>query len=290
MTTLTDELAARGEQITTTQRARHRADGPPVTPLTTFTQIATENAARTGAIAMVSSGILASVFSSPAAAAPVETSNRHTLDVATTPSTTLQLVPIVEVSADAHVTIEAAPVSVTPFEKTAEGIAQAEAEARALAEAQARAEAEAQARAEAEAAAAAQAAAAAAAAEAEAAAAAAAASSADLGARAVAIAMELVGTPYVYGGESLSGFDCSGLIWYVYQQLGIDLPRSSSEQRYAGTVVSAADARPGDLVWTSGHIALYAGNGMVVEAQQVGVPVQYTAMWQDNPVFIRVTG
>jgi cell wall-associated NlpC family hydrolase len=57
-----------------------------------------------------------------------------------------------------------------------------------------------------------------------------------------------------------------------------------------GTQVSAADAQPGDIVWTSGHVSLYAGNGMVVEAQQSGVPVHYTEMWQNNPVFIRVTG
>ena len=96
--------------------------------------------------------------------------------------------------------------------------------------------------------------------------------------------------PYVWGGASPSGFDCSGLIQYVYGQLGISIPHSSSAISTIGYQVSAADAQPGDIVWTPGHVALYAGDGMVVEAQQQGTPVQYGEMWQNNPVFIRVTG
>ncbi|MBL0886717.1 C40 family peptidase [Myceligenerans indicum] len=109
-----------------------------------------------------------------------------------------------------------------------------------------------------------------------------------IGARAVSIAMQFVGTPYVYGGESPGGFDCSGLVKYAFAQVGVALPHSSSALRGAGTVVSASAARPGDLVWTPGHIAIYAGDGMVVEAVSYSTPLSYRSMWQSNPTFIRV--
>ncbi|CAM3602528.1 C40 family peptidase [Isoptericola cucumis] len=102
----------------------------------------------------------------------------------------------------------------------------------------------------------------------------------------VSIAMRYVGVPYVSGGTSPSGFDCSGLTQYVYAQVGISLPRTTSEQRYAGTVVS--DPQPGDLVWTPGHVAIYAGDGMQIDAPKPGDVVQYRSIWQSNPTFIRV--
>ncbi|WP_166850507.1 C40 family peptidase [Isoptericola sp. BMS4] len=107
------------------------------------------------------------------------------------------------------------------------------------------------------------------------------------GSEIVSIAMRYVGVPYVTGGTSPSGFDCSGLTSYVYAQVGIDLPRSSSAQRYAGTVVS--DPQPGDLIWTPGHVAIYAGDGMQIDAPKPGDVVQYRAIWQSNPTFIRVS-
>lgn len=104
----------------------------------------------------------------------------------------------------------------------------------------------------------------------------------------VSIAMRYLGVPYVWGGTTPAGFDCSGFTSYVYAQVGIDLPRTSSAQRYAGTVVSWADAEPGDLIWTPGHIAIYAGDGMQVEAPVPGKSVRYTSIWQSGPTFIRV--
>ncbi|MFD6177419.1 MULTISPECIES: C40 family peptidase [unclassified Isoptericola] len=104
----------------------------------------------------------------------------------------------------------------------------------------------------------------------------------------VSIAMRYVGVPYVSGGSSPSGFDCSGLTQYVYAQVGINLPRTSSAQRYAGTVVSASAAKPGDLIWTPGHVAIYAGNGMQIDAPKPGDVVKYRAIWQSSPTFIRV--
>lgn len=294
MTVLTDRTHdwADDQADRPSNRGRHRAEGPALTPFTALTQTAAENAARTGAIAVVTSGMLASVFTQTAHTAPAESHTQTTLanktfDTKTRAGLAENLVTKVQVAHDADFQAEQGRVTVTPYAETEAGIA--EAKAKAEAEARAKAEAEAKAQAEAEAKAAAEAAAAAAA-EAEAAAAAASESSADLGQQAVNLALEYVGVPYVWGGASPSGFDCSGLIQYVYAQLGVSLPHSSASMSTVGYQVSAAEAQPGDIVWTSGHVSLYAGDGMVVEAQQEGVPVHYTEMWQTNPVFIRVTG
>jgi cell wall-associated NlpC family hydrolase len=104
----------------------------------------------------------------------------------------------------------------------------------------------------------------------------------------VDIARRYVGTPYVHGGASPSGFDCSGFTMYVFAQLGINLPRTSSAQRYAGTVVSASEARPGDLVWAPGHVGIYTGNGNHIAARSPGTPLYESVIYMSNPVFIRV--
>jgi peptidoglycan DL-endopeptidase CwlO len=117
---------------------------------------------------------------------------------------------------------------------------------------------------------------------------AAAAPASSTGSQVVDIAMKYVGVPYVLGGSSPSGFDCSGLTQYVYAQLGISLPHQSTKQRDAGTRISAADARPGDLIWSPGHISIYAGNGMQIEATVPGSTVKYSKIWQNSPTFIRV--
>ncbi len=101
------------------------------------------------------------------------------------------------------------------------------------------------------------------------------------------IARRYQGVPYVYGGATPSGFDCSGFTMYVYAQLGISLPRSSADQRYAGTVVSAAEARPGDLVWAPGHVGIYTGNGNHIAARQPGTPL-YEGPLTFSPTYIRV--
>ena len=102
------------------------------------------------------------------------------------------------------------------------------------------------------------------------------------------IAARYVGVPYVSGGSTPDGFDCSGFTSYVYAQLGISLPRTSSAQRNAGTVVSRADAQPGDLIWSPGHIGIYAGGNQMIDAPRPGKTVQFRAIWQSNPTFIRV--
>jgi cell wall-associated NlpC family hydrolase len=104
----------------------------------------------------------------------------------------------------------------------------------------------------------------------------------------VSIAGRYVGVPYVSGGTTPAGFDCSGFTQYVFAQAGISLPRTSGAQRSAGTVVSRSAAQPGDLIWTPGHIAIYAGDNMQIDAPRPGKTIQFRNIWQSNPTFIRV--
>jgi cell wall-associated NlpC family hydrolase len=107
---------------------------------------------------------------------------------------------------------------------------------------------------------------------------------------AVDLAQRHLGVPYVWGGESPSGFDCSGLVQYVYGQLGVDLPRTAAEQARVGQpVASLADARPGDLLAFHDpvdHIGIYAGNGLMVVAPKTGDVVKVQAVY-DEPTAIR---
>lgn len=92
--------------------------------------------------------------------------------------------------------------------------------------------------------------------------------SSGLGQQIANFALQFVGSPYVYGGTSLTnGADCSGFVMSVYQNFGISLPRTSGEQGQCGTDVGGlGNAKPGDLVSYSGHIGIYIGNGQIVHA------------------------
>ncbi|MFF4395852.1 NlpC/P60 family protein [Streptomyces sp. NPDC001480] len=97
-------------------------------------------------------------------------------------------------------------------------------------------------------------------------------------AAALAAARSALGRPYVWGANGPSGFDCSGLTQWSYAQAGVQLPRTSQEQRYAGRQIPLSQARPGDLVVyrsDAGHVAMYAGNGQVIHAPYPGAPVRY---------------
>jgi cell wall-associated NlpC family hydrolase len=98
------------------------------------------------------------------------------------------------------------------------------------------------------------------------------------GAVAEQAAVAQLGRPYAYGGESPSGFDCSGLVQYAYAQAGVSLPRTTSAQISAGTPVSEADLQIGDLVFFYGgtHVGIYVGNGEVVHAPVPGDVVKTT--------------
>ena len=100
-------------------------------------------------------------------------------------------------------------------------------------------------------------------------------------------ALSFQGIPYVFGGMSLSGMDCSGLTSLAYQAVGVSLPRTAAEQMYAGTTVSAAEAQPGDILAWGSHVAIYLGDGMMVHAPEPGSVVTVAAVYGD-PVYVRV--
>jgi cell wall-associated NlpC family hydrolase len=97
----------------------------------------------------------------------------------------------------------------------------------------------------------------------------------DLRARLVAKVASQKGVDYKWGAESPSqGFDCSGLIQWAYGKLGIKMPRVSAQQSRMGRKAPISKLRPGDLVAKPGHIAVYAGNGMMWEAPRTGLQVR----------------
>jgi peptidoglycan DL-endopeptidase CwlO len=119
-----------------------------------------------------------------------------------------------------------------------------------------------------------------------------------LGAEAVQIAMGELGVPYVWGGASPSGFDCSGLTMWVYAQLGIQLDHYTGSQYEAGPHVPYDQLAPGDLVFFEpgiGHVGIYIGNGEFIHAPHTGTVVQISSLsesWyaEEYQGAVRVTG
>lgn len=90
-------------------------------------------------------------------------------------------------------------------------------------------------------------------------------------------ALSLVGKPYRYGGADLQGFDCSGMVYFIHQALGIEVPRTAADQQRAALNLSKSALQPGDLVFfrtTSGprisHVGIYVGENRFVHAPQSG--------------------
>ncbi|ODA91355.1 hypothetical protein ATY41_01345 [Leifsonia xyli subsp. xyli] len=106
--------------------------------------------------------------------------------------------------------------------------------------------------------------------------------------RVFSVAQQYVGTPYIYGGSTPAGFDCSGYVMYVYAQFGISLPHSVSGQAAQGKTISIEDARPGDLVIMPGHDGFYAGNGNILDAPTQGKAVSIRPIWTDNYRIVRL--
>ena len=238
-------------------RGRHRDSRPAQTPLTILARTATENAgtvARRGAIAAAAGGVLISTIATTAHAAPA-------MDLKTDVKTAkLNSVDLNSLTAVAKQSVAAAPTVTVPADAkmpiemealgTSKGADGEKGEGPAVVSVDAP-------------------------------------DPVPVGQQAVNIAFNYLGITYVLGGASPSeGMDCSGLIQYVYAQLGVALPHSSSAMLGSGYQVTYPE--PGDIVWTPGHVALYAGNGMIIEAWAAGMPVRYTEMWQNSPTFIRV--
>ncbi len=106
------------------------------------------------------------------------------------------------------------------------------------------------------------------------------------GQAAVEIAKQFLGVPYVYGGTTPRGFDCSGLMQYVYAQLGYKINRVAADQMKNGIPIPREELAPGDLVgfYSSagggyiGHIGMYVGDGMMIHAPHTGDVVKYTSI------------
>lgn len=293
--------------MTSRNLARHRKAARPLTPLSDATP-----ALRRGLVVAASSGLALTMITSAANAAGGNTQSLERSAGALGVSPTAKAEALItqnapiEVDADvaadtdtlatSEVTTEAPGPSEEELaaqaaaEAQAEQAAAEEAEAQAAAEAQAQAEqAAAEAQAEQAAAEEAQAAPAVSTEDAAAESTAVPASSSvpqGVGSDAVAIGSNYLGTPYAWGGGAPGGFDCSGFVSYVYAQMGISLPHQSGDILNSGTIISASEARPGDILWWPGHVGIYAGNGQVLHSTP-GPGVSITNIW-GSPTYLRV--
>ena len=110
------------------------------------------------------------------------------------------------------------------------------------------------------------------------------------GEKIVSIAASLIGTPYLYGGDSpRKGFDCSGLVFYSYEQMGLRVPRTAADQRKAAERIGVDELEPGDLVFFRSskgridHVGIYAGDGRFIHSPNSKSVVSYAYL--DDPYY-----
>ena len=106
----------------------------------------------------------------------------------------------------------------------------------------------------------------------------------------VSFAESLIGVPYVYGGTTPSGFDCSGFVQYVYSHFGVNLPRTTTQQENCGTQIPVSQAQPGDLYFwgnkgSAYHVAICIGNGKYIAAPEPGQSVSIGSTQYFQPSF-----
>jgi cell wall-associated NlpC family hydrolase len=103
------------------------------------------------------------------------------------------------------------------------------------------------------------------------------------GAQIIKVASKYIGVPYVFGGSTPAGFDCSGFSRYVWAQFGIQLAHSVSAQSHRGKLIRAKDAKPGDLViWNDGgHLGIYAGGWNMIHAPKPGDTVKLAEIYAE---------
>jgi cell wall-associated NlpC family hydrolase len=96
----------------------------------------------------------------------------------------------------------------------------------------------------------------------------------------VEVAMQYLGTPYVWGGSSPAGFDCSGFVMYVFGQMGVSLPHHAASQYNYGVPVSRDQLQPGDLVFFDGlgHVGIYIGSGEFIHSPHTGDVVKISSL------------
>lgn len=109
-----------------------------------------------------------------------------------------------------------------------------------------------------------------------------------VGAHVATTAESMLGVPYVYGGNTPRGFDCSGLVQYAYQEAGMTVPRTTAQQLDASSRIDWRNARAGDLLffrtrWKVSHVAIYLGDGQFVHAPSTGSNVSLGTM--ENPYY-----
>ena len=297
--------------MTARSTARHRAEAPVSTPLTTVTsaladKVPTTTAARSGLVLAVSGGLVAGV-GLPAQAATPRSDEATTASLklpALTPATDQVAVDqAVTAPVTARVTFERSAMSASGKAAAEDAVGTAQAAdrvatvSRSLARAaygqqvaeQRRAELAAQARRERTAPRISRSAPRTAPAPVNV------PSNGSLGSKAIAIASRYFGVPYRYGGTTPRGFDCSGLVQYVYAQLGVRLPRTAQQQYGATTRVARSAARPGDLVFFFGgggisHVGIYAGGNMMIAAPHSGTVVRKQPIYSAIVACGRVRG